>query len=649
MRLRAQLRVVAGIIAIVASVLGWLLLEGLLKQDALRMLAATKKQNEQAFQKVLALDRAQVRATYEALARQPYLAAYLLVGNATQLSHYTQYAKRAGADVVALVDGTGTPLALEGPHAAQIVKKSAESGLTAEGDLLALPDSLWQVFRIPVALERRAGHLVIGNRVTPEQLRGTFGALSLSVMVQVADQLVSTSQRVVTPAESEPPPLRVDAARGLRASAGVSTVIIGHAVYYLEPIDSQPSDVLGHKLLRFLCVFLFVLLCLGGLVWFVSVRAVRALESLREAGDLLGRGQLRQTRLQTQRLTHRSDEIGNLAGTLDLSTQRLNSFVVTSQRLVRHLEGVLTSVERSASTLASGTARQEERLNEVMGSLRPMIQALEQTARAIGDARSSTISLSLVTNALEQAMALAKAGVRKAEALLSSTDGTQGDARGYRTASVLQQVGLINRLNNDLRDAFTKVRDQVAAVRQILDQAVEAQLREQRQGELVQRAGAEIERLAKQHAGEAIALRASSAQLRRDMEQLSKVLTTLTSDGPLELDEGAAGVSGVISLRDSGLRQGMESALSQAHAVVRNRDSLSGERPPSATRRESATQSVARSDTSGLIPRLTAASSKSQPRVGSRTSGEQPVPKDSGSTARPTESSDLARASTSRD
>jgi hypothetical protein len=139
-----------------------------------------------------------------------------------------------------------------------------------------------------------------------------------------------------------------------------------------------------------------------------------------------------------------------------------------------------------------------------------------------------------VTSAADQAHALMTAAVRRAEALLNSEN---PEPRGFRTASLLQQISLVAKLNSDQRDAFQKVREQVTALKRLLDDAVESQIREQHQGQFVHRATSEIGKVAKQHNGEALALRTSAEQLRRDMEHLAKLLSAIDAQGQLEFED----------------------------------------------------------------------------------------------------------------
>jgi hypothetical protein len=210
--------------------------------------------------------------------------------------------------------------------------------------------------------------------------------------------------------------------------------------------------------------------------------------------------------------------------------------------LVRHLNTAVTAVERSAGAVAGGAAQQEERLEEVSSTLGPMTAALEQTSLGLADARNAAISLSLVTSAADQAHALMTAAVRRAEALLNSNENPE--PRGFRTASLLQQISLVTKVHNDQREAFQKVRDQVTALKRLLDDAVESQIREQHQGQFVHRATSEIGRVAKQHNVEALALRTSAEQLRRDMDHLHKLLSAIDAQGQIEFDETAAASSG---------------------------------------------------------------------------------------------------------
>jgi hypothetical protein len=162
--------------------------------------------------------------------------------------------------------------------------------------------------------------------------------------------------------------------------------------------------------------------------------------------------------------------------------------------------------------------------------------------------------------------------VRRTEALLSSNENPE--PRSYRTASLLQQISGMSKLNTDQREAFARVRDQVTALKRLLDDAVESQIREQHQGLFVQRATADIGRLAKQHNSEALALRVASEQLRRDMEHLHKLLSAIDAQGQIEFDETAAASSGYYrpiarATSEGEKREGGTSGSSERNAPLR--------------------------------------------------------------------------------
>jgi methyl-accepting chemotaxis protein len=551
MRLRSQLLLVALCASILFGLVGALILSRTLQAATDPLLERGVGTAERAVLQRWRSDRKHRRLAYESVAERAYLRAFLMAGDHDQLSTFAHSVQKLGADFVALQNRQGEVLAisannaLDSADAGRVAQRASQEALGPDGELLAIGDALWEVFRVPVGHDLWAGHLVAAYRVSSASLAALVDGTNIDLTLVVGETALST-----LPAATLAKPRALadpwsQETRFISERYRLRTALFGRGSLIVAVAQGSTSGW-ALDLWRQLGIILVLVLLATLTVVFAGIeRITRPIEQLKDAAEQLGRGQLLRTRSLLQDLGNRKDEIGTLAGAFNVAAQRLNSFVGSSMRVVRHLSAAVGVVERSSNSLAAGAAKQEERLNEVSSTMAPLLKSLEQTTLALGDARTSAISLSLVSNATDQAMALLTTSIRRTEALLNSTEGGSSEGRGtLRTASLLQQVAQVSKLNTDLRDALIRVRDQVAAIKLRLDEASEIHVREQHQSEHIGRAMAELDRLAKQHAGEAIALRGSSEQLRRDMEHLTKLLSAMEAQGPLEIDETAAASSG---------------------------------------------------------------------------------------------------------
>ncbi len=286
----------------------------------------------------------------------------------------------------------------------------------------------------------------------------------------------------------------------------------------------------------------------------ITGRILSPITKLTRAADLLARGHLARSRPLLDEFAERADEVGALARAQLVSTTHLHSVVKTSQRLIRHIEANIAVIDEAAAAVAASAARQEERLTEVTDTLGPLSRALAQTSQGLQDAHRILTSLSLSSTAADQMQAILSTAVRRAEALLNfkekEKDKETPEPRALRTASVLQQAGVISQAVADQREVFQKVRESVGLLRSCLDDALGAPNPEQLGGPQAQRAASEIGRLAKLHGQESATLHAAAEQLRRGIVEMQKQLTCLdtrSSDdvGRVLADERLVSASGI--------------------------------------------------------------------------------------------------------
>ncbi len=276
----------------------------------------------------------------------------------------------------------------------------------------------------------------------------------------------------------------------------------------------------------------------------ITGRILSPITKLTRAADLLARGQLARSRPLLDEFAERADEVGALARAQLLSTSHLHSVVKTSQRLIRHIEANIAVIDDAAAAVATSAGRQEERLTEVTDTLGPLSRSLAQTSQGLQDAHRILTSLSLSSTAADQMQAILSTAVRRAEALLNykekDKDKDGAEPRALRTASVLQQAGVISQAVADQRDVFQKVRESVGLLRSCLDDALSAPSMDPQSGQQAQRAASEIGRLARSHSQESAALHAAAEQLRRGIAEMQKQLSCLDIRSS---DEGVRGLS----------------------------------------------------------------------------------------------------------
>ena len=285
----------------------------------------------------------------------------------------------------------------------------------------------------------------------------------------------------------------------------------------------------------------------------ITGRILSPITKLTRAADLLARGQLSRSRPLLDEFAERADEVGALARAQLLSTSHLHSVVKTSQRLIRHIEANIAVIDDAGAAVAASASRQEERLTEVTDTLGPLSRSLAQTSQGLQDAHRILTSLSLSSTAADQMQAILSTAVRRAEALLNykekDKDKETAEPRALRTASVLQQAGVISQAVADQREVFQKVRESVGLLRSCLEDALSAPTMDPQSGQQAQRAASEIGRLAKVYGQESAALHAAAEQLRRGIAEMQKqlgCLDTRSSDevGRVLAEDRLAGASG---------------------------------------------------------------------------------------------------------
>ena len=112
-------------------------------------------------------------------------------------------------------------------------------------------------------------------------------------------------------------------------------------------------------------------LTLAVVMWLVG-RILKPLAKLTRAAEFISRGQLARSRPLVAEFAERRDEIGGLARAQLQATTRLHTVVKASQRLARHIESSVDTIDGVAKTVASAATRQEERLTEVTSTLEPL-------------------------------------------------------------------------------------------------------------------------------------------------------------------------------------------------------------------------------------------------------------------------------------
>jgi len=400
MRLRSQLVLSAVGTTLLCGVIGTLLLGHTVSQSVEPLVDSVLRAGEQSVIQKWTLRRNQRRAVYEGVAQKTYFRAYLLAGDRGQIDYFAQLCRQRGADAVAVVDRAGNVLARDGAAAEAMASQVSQQALGPDGELIQIGGELLEVFRVPIGTDYSAGYLIAGNRFDEAMLRRDVEGMGVAVAVALSEVLVSNlpKELALTPRILDEQPSKEGVRLRGRYQARLS--MIGRAKLLVAVPLTHVQSFSADFVRQLAGVLLVIMIATAAVALIVLDRITGPIEKLKEAADLLGRGQLLRTRSLLQDFTQRADEIGALARAFNIAAQRLNTFVAASQRLVRHLNTAVNAVERSAGAVQSGAAQQEERLEEVSSTLGPMTAALEQTSLGLADARNATISLSLVTRSV---------------------------------------------------------------------------------------------------------------------------------------------------------------------------------------------------------------------------------------------------------
>lgn len=588
MRLRAQLLLSAVGTALLCAVVGTYVVSQYTQKSAESLLERALISGQESVLRQWQLRRSQRKTAYQAAARSAYLRWAVASGDQEQLEALTTIARESGAAVAAVIEPGGKAMAAYGDGAGQLALLASQGLIDGHGEVVALGGELVDAIKVPLGSDPPIGYLVAASPVTTDALRADAQPFHVEVTVAQGGVVVSTLPDGLRPSGRGLDFSQSDDLRKLRSAYRTQLHDFGQA-RLMTAISVDHYREFTRDFVRQVVALLLVFLgAVAVVVVIVVERITSPIEQLKQAADELGNGQLLRSRALLQPFTQRTDEIGTLAKTIAESAQRLYTVVLACHRLVRHLDGAVMAVERSATAVNSSATRQEQRLDEVSRNLGPMRAIIELDAQALADARSIAITLSLITSAGDQAMTALTTAIRRTESLLTSGEGT--DQRNFRTASVLQQTGALVKLQEDQRATWQKIRDQVAILKRGLDTAVEAQPQEVANSLNLTRSADEIARLAKLNVDEAASLRGTGERLRRDIEMLYRLLSSLevyTSEDP-QLERRPPSERSAAVRRPEGANLGdpLAASLSDAMASVRwddNTTSSGGESssPPS--------------------------------------------------------------------
>lgn len=518
MRLRNQLFLSGLVTALFCGVLGSWVLARLASSRAESLLDGQLQTGEQALVRQWHLQRAQRHSTYDAVAKQTFLRAYLGVGDREQMNYFVSLAREKGADTVAIIDRRSETLAQDGACVDEMASRvNGRPDWPQGGALMAVTCGLLDVFRLPVGGDNPVGYIVVGNWVKQTTLREYTTGFGVQAALAFESACISTlpSEYPLTHrslANIEQPdltPLREHYRLRLTSISGAQLLVA-------VPL-TKVRQFVASFLPQLAIVFVLVLLTVGIVILLIVDRVMNPLEQLQVAADTIGQGQFPAGRALMRPFLRRRDEIGALARTLDMAAKQLSQLVAACQSLTETLETAVKNVDRSAVKVAEGAERQKGRLVEMRDAVAPMVDRMAKTSTALSELSGAALSLSTAITSFEhtitQTLWITRSSGRPGVTVVSSV--------------ASEPVSSSRNAYQEQREAMVKIRDRFAVVKRRLDDLVEYQVAGEHQGQFISTATSEVGRVAGLHAEEANSLRTSAEQLRHNIERLQQLLSKI--------------------------------------------------------------------------------------------------------------------------
>lgn len=539
MRLGAQIFVSGLATALLCTVLGSWLLGLQAARSAEALLDGQLRVGGQALRRQWQTQREQRHVLFESVAKQTFLRAYLSVGDRDQMGYFVGLTRQKGADAVAIVNRRGEVLASDGPGVDEIVTQTQRADWPGMGDWIALPrgtkalatGGLLEVQRLPIGEPEAVGYLIAAQLVSETSLRQNADPIGVVAGIALQDQLIST-----LPAEHRLSAAALQSSQSielkrLRDTYRVDVTNMG-AGQLLIAVPLTAVRAFAADLLRQIALVLVLLLVATMLVSLVTLNSItRPLRQLSRAAERLGSGDLAQSRVLSEPLIDRGDEIGILSRTVDTAAKRIADVLGVGQGLAEHLNAAISELEQLAAMVQSGAERQEEQIRAVIAALGPIRAKLDTALGELSEQAHNALMMSLSLSSFQHASPGGTSMVLLVDS--SNPAGVRADPKVAAAA--------IGRQFTELRQSLQRIRD--------------TQVDSQQRSTVVGLAASEIGHVAKQHAGQARSLQESAEGLRRDAKSLYELLSRLrVMPAATSRERGIAGASPRAQKPDLGTR-----------------------------------------------------------------------------------------------
>lgn len=545
MRLRSQLILLAASTALICGGLGMGLIARSLKQSAETMLDGQLRIGQAALIRQLTLARAERQRAYEAIARQPYLRAYLAARESSQMGYYATVLVKAGADGAAVLDLSGKVLASDGPAASELVALGKIDKITRAGVLRPLGGNLSTVYRIAIGTEQPIGYLLLSNAFSATQLQADTRALGIEAAISVEGCLVSSLSERELAATDWRSPLWKKQLAALTAGYFVQEQPFEDGRLVLALSRSRVAALTTTFPTHLLGLVLLIVFSTSVVAMVVLSRVTGPIERLQIAVAELGNGTLVDSQNILRTFPKRQDEIGALAREFKAATRRIRTIVQQCQDLSAHLRASAETLDKTSARMASDAARQGQRLKELSSSFGPLTVALDKSSTEIGElTRVAVTAVRSIRHIEQEASSLAglarRADERFAQLPAEAASGLPVDCLQKVTTLAKDSAALLKQIS----DFYSTVNKIAHSGNNVLNE----QITEQHQGDFILRAIAEIDRLATAHTSQAADLMRTAEALRSELGSLDDALA-LFDTGALDRATLSQSGSSMMTLR----------------------------------------------------------------------------------------------------
>jgi hypothetical protein len=516
MRLRTRLLVAACGTALACGGFGSWLLGLRSSQRGAELLDHDLRIGATAVERQLELYRAQRTSVYQAIARQPYLRAYLLAGDKAQMCYYAEAARKDEATAAAIVDGNNV-LCARGAGAAALTAHASEA---APPKLATLDGKLLELYRLPI--DGTPGALLVAEAIDTRLLRADGEPFDVEVALQLGKTTASTLAGLSD----------VGAGDRERLFGKTRFRVAGRDFGGGRLIVAVPTERVGALTTEAARLNVALLIAILAFVGVGTVMVMRGLtepiQTLEQAAAQLAHGHLDGSAATLRRLAARGDEIGDIASCYASASERLAALIAASVELSDNLAPMMMDIEKLSGALSDGAGRQNDRSQDLSNTFEQLDATLETVTAKVGEAYTSAQQLTLDFTSLDSiAKRIRKHGGEASNLLVTTfTDGVADpmtrvpELVGERLASISKHV-------DEQVDKLMLIDGRTLALVQRLSDAMQAQAKSKHRRAVAWRAIEDAQRLADRRAEQMGRLHKSAAALRVGLRRLDSILATL--------------------------------------------------------------------------------------------------------------------------